>query len=98
MKKYLLPKDGQFYKANLHCHTTCSDGKHTAAEIKEIYQKDGEFFFITKGDNNNSEDKLPVSEDQLIGKAIFKIPYLALPTVWLHNINAKTQVEVETGN
>ena len=31
------------------------------------------------------------------GKAIFKIPYLALPTVWLHNINAKTQVEVETG-
>ena len=41
MKKYLLPKDGQFYKANLHCHTTCSDGKHTAAEIKEIYQKEG---------------------------------------------------------
>ena len=74
------------------------DGYTVIHRVKEIYQKDGEFFFITKGDNNNSEDKLPVSEEQLIGKAIFKIPYLALPTVWLHNINAKTQVEVETGN
>lgn len=41
MKKYLLPQNGQFYKANLHCHTTLSDGKKTPAEVKEIYQKLG---------------------------------------------------------
>lgn len=41
MKKYLLPKNGQFYKANLHCHTDYSDGKRTPAEVKEIYQKLG---------------------------------------------------------
>lgn len=41
MKKYLLPKDGQFYKANLHCHTNFSDGRKTPAEVKEIYQKLG---------------------------------------------------------
>ena len=34
MKKYLLPKDGTFYKANLHCHTTLSDGHLTPEEIK----------------------------------------------------------------
>lgn len=41
MRKYLLPKDGQFYKANLHCHTNFSDGRCTPAEVKEIYQKLG---------------------------------------------------------
>ena len=41
MKKYLLPSDGQFYKANLHCHTTVSDGKLTPAEVKEAYKSRG---------------------------------------------------------
>ena len=35
MKKYLLPKDGSFYKANLHCHSTVSDGRFTPEEIKK---------------------------------------------------------------
>jgi len=41
MKHYLLPEIGNFYKANLHCHTTVSDGKHTPEEIKELYMKKG---------------------------------------------------------
>lgn len=41
MKKYLLPESGNFYKANLHCHSTYSDGKKTPAEIKEIYKNLG---------------------------------------------------------
>ena len=41
MKKYLLPETGQFYKANLHCHTTVSDGRMTPEEIKEIYKSNG---------------------------------------------------------
>jgi signal peptidase len=73
------------------------DGYTVIHRIITITQEDGEFFFITKGDNNTSEDKTPVSEQQLIGKVILKIPYLALPTIWIHNLNAKTQVDVETG-
>ena len=61
------------------------------------YQKDGKMFFITKGDNNQDQDYNPVSEEQLIGKAIFKIPYIAIPAIWLHSINSKQTVEVETG-
>lgn len=38
---YLLPRDGQFYKANLHCHTVLSDGSLTPEEIKEEYRKRG---------------------------------------------------------
>ena len=41
MKKYLLPRDGQFYKANLHCHSTLSDGRLTPEELKQIYKDAG---------------------------------------------------------
>ena len=40
MKKTWFISDGT-YKANLHCHTTHSDGKHTPEEIKRIYQEQG---------------------------------------------------------
>ena len=41
MKKYLLPNEGNFYKANLHCHSTNSDGKLTPEQIKDIYTQKG---------------------------------------------------------
>ncbi len=41
MKKFMLPNDGTFYKANLHAHTTVSDGGYTAAELKERYKANG---------------------------------------------------------
>ena len=41
MKKYLLPESGNFYKANLHCHTNVSDGKWTPEKVKEEYSKQG---------------------------------------------------------
>lgn len=41
MKRYLLKKEGNFYKANLHCHSTVSDGALTPEQIKEEYKKRG---------------------------------------------------------
>jgi hypothetical protein len=41
MKTYLLPRDGQFYKANMHSHSTLSDGQVTPSELKLIYKKKG---------------------------------------------------------
>lgn len=73
------------------------DGYTVIHRVIDIYQTDGEIFFITKGDNNEDEDRLPVREEQLIGKVIFKIRYIALPTVWLSNFHSQTQVEVDTG-
>lgn len=37
----ILPSAGNFYKANLHCHTTISDGHLTKEEVKEAYMKEG---------------------------------------------------------
>ena len=41
MKQYLISEKGNFYKANLHCHTTVSDGKLTPEEVKALYKGAG---------------------------------------------------------
>ncbi len=41
MKKYLLPAKGRFYKANLHAHSTISDGRLTPEELKAAYKSHG---------------------------------------------------------
>ena len=41
MRKYLLPETGNFYKANLHSHSTVSDGQLTPEEMKELYKSRG---------------------------------------------------------
>ena len=41
MRKYLLPQKGNFYKANLHCHTTVSDGVLTPEQVKKAYMEKG---------------------------------------------------------
>ena len=41
MRKYLLPESGNTYKANLHVHTTISDGSLTPEEIKAVYKDKG---------------------------------------------------------
>lgn len=41
MKQYLLPNTGKFYKANMHVHTTVSDGGSTPEEVKAAYMEKG---------------------------------------------------------
>lgn len=41
MKKYLISPDVPQFKANMHCHSTLSDGKLTIEQIKEEYSKRG---------------------------------------------------------
>lgn len=39
--RHLLPDVPKYFKANLHTHTTISDGKHTPEEVKEFYKSQG---------------------------------------------------------
>ena len=41
MNKYLFKNDRNIYKANLHCHTTVSDGAWTPEQTKEMYKAKG---------------------------------------------------------
>ena len=51
MKKFLLPADKTAFKANLHCHTTFSDGKNTVEEIKKLYMERG-YSVVAFSDHN----------------------------------------------
>ncbi|MBQ4071906.1 MAG: PHP domain-containing protein [Clostridia bacterium] len=63
MKKYLLPKEGQFYKANLHSHSTVSDGERTPEELKEMYKAQGySVFAYTDHDNFVTHNELTDEE------------------------------------
>lgn len=75
------------------------DGYTVIHRIIEKKQKKGEYYFITKGDNNKYPDSKEVRENQLIGKVIFKIRYLGYPAIWLHIIQENEQtIQIETGN
>ena len=41
MKKYVLPNDVNWYRANMHCHTNISDGSFTPDKVKKEYKKMG---------------------------------------------------------
>ena len=101
MIKYLLPKEGQFYKANLHCHSTMSDGKLTPEEIKEEYMKRG-YSVVAITDHElliphlylQSEDFLPligteigVDEPDGIPGAIVKTLHSCMIAIDPENIN-----------
>ncbi len=38
---YLINPNKPQFKANLHCHSTCSDGKRTPEQLKEMYKAHG---------------------------------------------------------
>ena len=74
------------------------EGYTVIHRIVQKNQRSGEFYFVTKGDNNNAPDVAEVREDQLIGKVIFKIKYIGYPAIWLHLLQTEEQmVEVEKG-
>ena len=39
--KVFISKDKKQFKANLHCHSTISDGRLTPEELKEAYKNAG---------------------------------------------------------
>ncbi len=74
------------------------DGYTVVHRIVEKKQKNGDFFFVTKGDKNNAPDKDEVKENQLIGKVIFKIKYLGYPALWFNKLKTEEEmIKVETG-
>lgn len=54
--------------------------------IIEIQKESNKYYFITKGDANKTADSWIVSEEEIIGKSLFKINYIGYPTIWLNNI------------
>lgn len=69
------------------------EGYTIVHRITEKIQRKGVFYFKTKGDSNQTEDREEVKQEQLIGKVIFKIRYLGYPAIWLNVIQKNEQIE-----
>lgn len=65
------------------------EGFTVVHRVIEKKQKNGKFYFITKGDNNPTADSKEVKEEQIIGKLIFVVRYLGYPAVWLHIVETQ---------
>lgn len=48
--------------------------------------------FYTKGDANNTADGSPVAFENLIGKAVIRIPYLGYASIWAHTVWGKVVI------
>lgn len=51
MNKNGFTKTGNWYKGNLHCHTTNSDGALTPAQVVDLYRKNG-YSFLALSDHD----------------------------------------------
>ncbi len=80
MKKYLLPKDGNFYKTCLHVHTVVSDGRQTPAEIKEIYKKNG-YSAVAFTDHQAMIPHPELNDDEFIAITATELPMSKIITM-----------------
>lgn len=62
------------------------DGKIIVHRIINIIEEDGNYYFYTKGDNNNSEDNFAVYEDMIVGVVNIRLPFIGYPTVWFNEL------------
>lgn len=65
MRKYLLPEKGNFYKANMHCHSVISDGRLTVEQLKEIYKRHG-YSIIAFTDHNALVDHSDLNDENFM--------------------------------
>ena len=72
MREYLLPPTGQFYKANLHTHTTVSDGKMTPEEVKAAYKSRG-YQIVAYTDHDVMVDHSDLSDSEFLALRGYEI-------------------------
>lgn len=78
-RRYLLPEDGQFYKANLHAHTTLSDGDLTPEALKKVYKEQG-YSVVAYTDHRRYCNHEKLNDDGFLALAALEVDIAAWPT------------------
>lgn len=74
---FLAPIPAVYSSGQVISFSSASDEKIiTTHRIVDISSKNGEIYYITKGDANDANDKLPVSTSHILGTQMFSIPLL----------------------
>ena len=78
MKKYLLPQAGAFYKANLHAHTTLSDGRLTPEQLKDFYLAHG-YSVVAYTDHRRYAYHKELCDEHFLALAAYEVDINAWP-------------------
>lgn len=92
MKKYLLPNNVNWYRANMHCHSNLSDGYFTPEQIKDEYKKMG-YSIVAYTDHEILLDHSDLNDDEFLAltsteysindnKSCFEIPEGSYMDAW----------------
>lgn len=74
--RYTLSREGNFYKGNLHTHTTVSDGELTPMETAELYKEAG-YDFLAVTDHDRWGEYSQWSSERFL-----MLPGAEIGTVW----------------
>ena len=76
--KVLLDSNKPFYKANLHCHSTYSDGVHTVEEIKEEFKKRG-YSIVAFTDHEHLVDNSRLDDENFLTITSCEVAFKQFP-------------------
>ena len=62
------------------------DGKIICHRVTKRLEREDQIYYKTKGDNNDQEDGIIISKEQVMGKILLRIKYIGLPSVWLSEL------------
>ena len=78
MRTELLPRNAAYYRANLHCHTTLSDGKKTPEQIKADYLAHG-YSVVAFTDHDKYYCHNDLTDSRFVALNGFELEYYATP-------------------
>ncbi len=65
MKRYIISPEINWYRANMHCHTTISDGYYSPEKIKDEYKKMG-YSIVAYTDHEIIRDQSHLTDDEFL--------------------------------
>ena len=80
MRKVLLDSNKNFYKANLHCHSTNSDGRMTVEELKEHYKSHG-YSILAITDHEHIVDNSRFNDDDFLTITSCELGIMEFPEI-----------------
>lgn len=78
MRKYLLPENAKYYKANLHSHTVLSDGLKTPEQLKADYMSHG-YSIIAFTDHDKYYQHNDLTDENFVALNGFELEYYIEP-------------------
>ena len=63
-----------------------SGNKIIVHRVYKVLKRNDGVYYVTKGDNNNQADQGVVTPNDVLGKVLFKIKKIGLPSIWLNEM------------